>query len=53
MRGLSVPEAAAALGVTKQAWYQWERGNALPSAEFLPAMAELLGCEITDLYKDG
>ncbi len=49
--GLTVAEAAAEINVTKQTWYDWERGKYVPSAAYLPAMAELLHCEITDLYK--
>ena len=50
MRELTVPAAADALGVTRQAWYQWERGAAMPMALYLPAMAKLLACRIEDLY---
>lgn len=52
LAGLSVYAAAAALGVTKQAWYMWERGDMVPSAAYLPAMAELLQCSIEDLYRE-
>ena len=51
MRELTVPAAADALGVTRQAWYQWERGVAMPSAAYLPALSELLGCRIEELYE--
>ena len=51
--GLSVEEAAGALGVTRQGWNQWELGSAMPSARYLPAMAELLRCRIEELYGEG
>ena len=50
-RGLTVAEAAAEISVTKQTWYDWERGKYVPSAAYLPAMAEVLQCEIADLYR--
>lgn len=50
MAGLTVAEAAARLGVTKQTWYDWENGKYAPSAAYLPALAELLQCRIEDLY---
>lgn len=48
--GLSMADCAAAIGVTRQGWYQWETGRTLPSAAYLPAIAEVLQCEIKDLY---
>lgn len=53
MARMAVANAAAALGVTKQTWYDWERGKYVPSAALLPAMAELLKCSIADLYEEG
>ena len=50
--GLSAPGLAKALGVTKQAWYMWEHGDTVPSAAYLPAMADLLQCSIEDLYRE-
>lgn len=50
--GLSVAEAAAALGVTRQSWNNWETGRCPPSSYYLPAMAELLKCRIEDLYEE-
>ena len=51
MASLTVAEAAARLGVTKQTWYDWENGKYAPSAAYLPALAELLKCRIEDLYE--
>lgn len=53
MKKLPVADAAAALGVEKPTWYDWEKGKYTPTAALLPAMAELLDCEIADLYEDG
>lgn len=50
---MKVADAAAALGVTPQTWYDWEKGKYVPSGAVLPAIAELLRCEIVDLYEDG
>lgn len=52
MIGLSVQEAADALGVTRQGWYAWESGKSLPWAGYLPGLAELLQCGIEDLYRE-
>ncbi len=50
--GLKATNLADALGVSKQAWSYWESGATMPSAGYLPALAELLSCSIEDLYKD-
>lgn len=50
--GLGVSAAAERLGVTRQAWYQWELGKSLPGSGCLPAMAEILNCRIEELYED-
>lgn len=42
---------AEALGVTRSLLAAWEVGRAWPSAGRLPAMADLLGCSIDDLYE--
>ena len=49
--GLNVPAAAAAIGVPKQTWYQWEAGSP-PGAGYLPAIAEALGCRMEQLYEE-
>lgn len=43
---------AETIGVSRAAWSQWEAGATMPSAGYLPALAELLQCSIEDLYKD-
>ena len=49
--GLTATSLAAELGVTRQAWNQWEGGATMPSAGYLPAIAALLQCGIEDLYE--
>ena len=48
--GLQAAPLAAALGISRSAWSQWESGETMPSAGYLPALAELLQCSIADLY---
>ena len=50
--GLQAAPLAETLGVTRSAWSQWEAGATMPSAAYLPALAELLQCSIEELYKD-
>ena len=50
--GLKAVRLAEEVGVTKQAWFYWEAGESLPSAGYLPAIAQLLQCSIEDLYRD-
>ena len=45
-------EAAKVLGVRPSAVSKWERGEAKPRIERLPAMAKLYGCTVEDLLKD-
>ncbi|MEE3381548.1 MAG: helix-turn-helix transcriptional regulator [Succiniclasticum sp.] len=51
--GRKAAHLAEEIGVTKQAWFFWENGDTMPSAGYLPALAELLQCSIEDLYRDG
>ncbi len=50
--GLQAAPLAETLGVTRSAWSQWEAGATMPSAAYLPALAELLQCSIEDLYRE-
>lgn len=50
-RGLSVAAAAAAVGVTRVSWWTWE-ADVMPSASYLPAIADVLGCAIEELYEE-
>ena len=49
--GLSIGEAADRLGVTRQAWSNWERGVAIPFSGLLPDLARVLACTIEELYR--
>ena len=49
-RGLSQRQVADYLCVSPQSVSKWEKGEALPSIEFLPKMAECLDCEINDFF---
>lgn len=50
-RGLTMTQLAAAMGVTLVAVSKWELGQAMPSADKLPRLAEVLGCTIDELYR--
>lgn len=50
--GYSQQAFADALGITRSLLAAWEvRDGLWPSARWLPAMADLLGCSIDDLYE--
>lgn len=52
--GLTRIQVADRLGVTKVAVRKWEVGLAMPNADKLPALADLLNCSIDALYgRDG
>ena len=53
-RGLQGIQVAAALNVSSNAVSKWANGQANPSADKLPALADLLNCSIDALYgRDG
>ena len=45
-------ELAQAANVSYQAIAQWENGVVAPSADKLPVLAAMLGCEVGELYDD-
>ncbi|WP_242961119.1 helix-turn-helix domain-containing protein [Flavonifractor sp. An91] len=49
-RGLQGIQVAAALNVSSNAVSKWANGQANPSADKLPALADLLNCSIDALY---
>ena len=49
--GLTQQELADALGTSRSLIALIEAGQAWPSAASLPAMAEVLGCSIDELYR--
>lgn len=48
--GITQAELAEKINVNQTAVSQWERGAALPACDKLPAIAEVLGCTIDDLF---
>lgn len=51
--GLTQIQLAAALNVSQSTVSQWETGAALPTTDKLPKLAEILGCRIDDLFREG
>lgn len=49
-RKMSAAKLAAEMGVSQQAVSKWERGEAMPRAEILPKLADLLDCTVDALY---
>lgn len=49
---LTQNEVAEELHVSPQSISKWERGEALPSVEFLPKLAEIYNCKIDDFFKE-
>lgn len=47
---LSKTELARAMEVDLAAVHRWETGEAMPRADKLPKLADLLGCSIDALY---
>lgn len=48
--GLSREQLAHAIGATRQAIDNWEAGRYVPSANWLPLMADVLDCTLRDFY---
>lgn len=48
--GLTQKEFADELGISQVSVWQWEHGEALPTADKLPAIARALGCTIDALF---
>ena len=48
--GLSQKQVADFLSVTPQSVSKWEKGEALPSLDFLPKLAECLDCDINAFF---
>lgn len=51
--GLKQQDLADALGVTQAAVSEWERGRSRPEINKLPELAEVLGCNMEDLFSAG
>ena len=50
-QGLSQKQVADYLTVSPQSVSKWEKGEALPSIEYLPKLAECLGCDINAFFQ--
>lgn len=51
IRGVSVQQAALAIGVSKASWYNRMRGDSEFTASQMMRLAELLQVEVGDLYR--
>ena len=49
-RQISQLEFGKRMGVTPQAVYKWEKELSYPDISLLPALAELLDCQIKDFF---
>ncbi len=49
-KGLTQKYIADIFGVDQSAVVRWESGKAMPTADKLPKLAQLLGCTIDELY---
>lgn len=47
---ISTATLATEMGVSQQAVGKWERGEAMPRADLLPKLADVLGCTIDALF---
>lgn len=50
--GLTLTASAKAIGVSKQAIYQWETGQRAPCAQRLPKIANVYGCTVDELLME-
>ena len=48
--GLSQKQIANYLNITPQSVSKWENGDALPSIDYLPKLAECLSCDINAFF---
>ena len=48
--GLSQADVVRAMGVNQAAVFRWEIGETMPRASKLPALADLFGCSIDELF---
>lgn len=52
-RGMNQAELARAVGASRPTVCQWESGARRPGLDFLPVLADVLGCSIDALYGRG
>ena len=48
--GLSQKNVAELLGLSHQSVSNWEKGETLPSIEYLPTLSELFTCNINEFF---
>ena len=46
-------ELSSLLNVSRTTVTMWEMGKALPRAELLPKLADILGCSVDELLRGG
>ena len=51
-RGITQTELARALCIDNASVCMWESGNTIPTADKLPTIAAVLGCEVGELYDE-
>lgn len=51
-KGLTQEQLAQKLNLDRSTIAKWETGEAMPRADKLPVLAEVLGCSISDLFKE-
>lgn len=52
-RGMNQAELARAVGASRPTVCMWESGARRPGLDFLPVLADVLGCSIDALYGRG
>ena len=50
-KGLTKKQTATAIGVSDKTLWMWDCGKSIPSGSYLVALADLLGPEVYDLYR--
>lgn len=50
-KNLSQMAVAEKLNISQQAIAKWETNEAMPRADKLPQLAQILGCKIDDLFE--
>jgi len=48
--GLKLYAAAAAVGVTRQTWFNWETGATVPSTDLLCTLSRMFDCTVGTLF---
>ena len=52
LKRFSVPEIAAEIGISRQVYYQYEKGGSVPGKEKLEKIAKFFGVSVADLYSE-